>query len=79
MPEPLFKNRFGEGSLYGYRKHANGMDTSLVDEYRRSQICSRETTFEKDTSDTVSLKATLRYFSEKKCGTRKEHSAQSVL
>ncbi|MHB8085845.1 MAG: DNA polymerase IV [Dehalococcoidia bacterium] len=64
MPEPLFKNRFGEGSLW-LREHANGIDASPVEAYGEAKSASRETTFEKDTSDPGLLKATLRYFSEK--------------
>ena len=64
MPEPVFKNRFGEGMLW-LREHARGIDDSPVEAYGESKSASRETTFEKDTSDTGLLKATLRYFSEK--------------
>jgi DNA polymerase-4 len=64
MPESLFKNRFGEGMLW-LREHANGIDNSAVEAYGEAKSSSRETTFEKDTSDTGLLKATLRYFSEK--------------
>ncbi len=64
MPEPLFKNRFGEGMLW-LREHANGIDNSAVEAYGEAKSSSRETTFEKDTSDTGLLKSTLRYFSEK--------------
>ncbi len=64
MPEPLFKSRFGEGLLW-LREHANGIDNSPVEAYGEAKSASRETTFEKDTSDTGLLKATLRYFSEK--------------
>jgi DNA polymerase-4 len=64
MPEPLFKSRFGDGLLW-LREHANGIDTSPVEAYGEAKSASRETTFEKDTSDTGLLKATLRYFSEK--------------
>jgi DNA polymerase-4 len=64
MPEPLFKSRFGEGSLW-LQEHANGIDDSPVEGFGEAKSASRETTFEKDTSDTGLLKATLRYFSEK--------------
>ncbi len=64
MPEPVFKVRFGEGMLW-LREHASGIDDSPVEAHGEAKSASRETTFEKDTSDTGRLKATLRYFAEK--------------
>ena len=64
MPAELFKSRFGEGALW-LREHAQGVDNSPVEARGEAKSVSRETTFDKDTSDMEFLRATLRYFAEK--------------
>lgn len=64
MPGRLFLDRFGEGMLW-LQQHARGIDDSPVEARGEAKSISREITFEKDTSDTRLLTATLRYFAEK--------------
>ena len=64
MPDRLYQNRFGDGMLW-LQQHARGIDDSVVEARGEAKSISRETTFEKDTSDRRLLKATLRYFAEK--------------
>ena len=64
LPDKLFLNRFGEG-IFWLQQHARGIDDSVVEARGEAKSISRETTFEKDTSDRRLLKATLRYFAEK--------------
>lgn len=64
MPEDLFKRRFGVG-MYWLQQHARGIDPGRVEPRGEAKSISRETTFDKDTSDRRLLAATLRYFAEK--------------
>ncbi|MFA5079324.1 MAG: DNA polymerase IV [Dehalococcoidia bacterium] len=64
MPDGLFKTRFGDGMVW-LQQHARGLDSSTVEERGEAKSVSRETTFEQDTVDMATLRATLRYFSEK--------------
>jgi DNA polymerase IV len=64
MPDSLFRNRFGDGMLW-LQQHARGIDPGIVEARGEAKSISRETTFEKDTSDVKLLISTLRYFAEK--------------
>jgi len=64
MHDGLFKTRFGYGMVW-LQQHARGIDGSPVEEHGEAKSVSRETTFEQDTVDMATLKATLRYFAEK--------------
>jgi DNA polymerase-4 len=76
MSDRLFKNRFGDGMLW-LQQHARGIDTSVVEARGEAKSISRETTFEKDTTDTRLLKSTLRYFAEKLGAELRENGKQA--
>jgi DNA polymerase-4 len=76
MPDKLFRNRFGNGMLW-LQQHARGIDTGVVEARGEAKSISRETTFEKDTTDNRLLISTLRYFAEKLGAELRENEKQA--
>jgi len=76
IPDRIFQNRFGDGMLW-LQQHARGIDNSAVEARGEAKSMSRETTFEKDTTDSRLLKATLRYFAEKLGAELRENEKQA--